>query len=405
VIDTRFVTIRGMKLTGLLSRNSEALPGVIGVARVDRRTRELLQRVGPGDIVVLDQLDLDRSTADALVKAEVAGVVNAAPSISGRFPNLGPEILLGAGIPLIDRVGGEVLRRIKDGSRVRLFDGAVYLGERKVAEGTEQTRESVADQMIEAKAGMSAQLEAFSANTIEFLRRERTLILDGVGVPEVRTRIRDRHVLVVAPGQGHVEDLRKLKKYITEHRPVLIGVDAGADTLRSAGYPPDIIVGDPHGIKAGTLKSGGEVVVPAQPDGHAPGVERIQDLGIGAVTFPAGGNSEDLALLLADTHEASLVVTVGFQATLREFLDHGRSGSNPSTFLTRLKLGTKLVDGKAVATLHRSRVSVGAIVLLVLAALVVVIAALLVSDVGDVYTDGIADVWDSFTSWVKGLFT
>jgi uncharacterized membrane-anchored protein len=284
-----------------------------------------------------------------------------------------------------------------------LLEGAVYVGERKVASGIEQTRESIADQMIEAKAGMSTQLEAFSANTIEFLRRERTLILDGVGVPEVRIPLRDRHVLVVASGNGHAEDLKKLKKYIAEHRPVLVGVDAGADTLRAQGYTPDIIVGDPQGIGTETLKCGGEVVVPAQPDGHAPGVERIQDLGIGAVTFPASGNSEDLALLLADAHEASLVVTVGFHATLREFLDQGRSGSNPSTFLTRLKLGAKLVDGRAVATLHRNRVSVGAVVLLALTAIAVVIAALLVSDVGSVYLDWFHSTWNSFASWVMGL--
>ncbi|WP_199434903.1 putative cytokinetic ring protein SteA [Qaidamihabitans albus] len=394
-----------MKLTGLLSRNKEALPGITGIARVDRRTRELLRRVGPGDVAVLDQIDLDRVTADALVQAGVAAVVNASPSISGRFPNLGPEILVSAGIPLLDRVGGEILHSVKDGGRVRVHEDAVYVGDRKVGTGNVQTPESVADQMIEAKAGMSTQLEAFSANTIEFLRRERTLILDGVGVPELRLPIRDRHVLVVAPGNGHADDLRRLKKYIAEHHPVLVGVDAGADTLCAHGYEPDIIVGDPYGIEADSLKSGGEVVVPAQPDGHAPGVERIQDLGIGAVTFPASGNSEDLALLLADAHDASLVVTVGFQATLQEFLDHGRSGSNPSTFLTRLKLGTKLVDGKAVATLHRSRVSIGAVVLLVLAAIVVVVAALLVSDVGDVYLDGARDAWQSFTSWVKGLFT
>jgi uncharacterized membrane-anchored protein len=393
-----------MKLTGLLTRHSENLPGITGVARVDRRTRELLRRISPGDVVVLDQLDLDRATADALVEAEVAAVVNASPSISGRFPNLGPEVVVGAGIPLIDGVGGDVLRRLKDGTKVRLHDGIIYVGERRIASGVEQTRESIADQMIEAKAGMSTQLEAFSANTIEFLRRERTLILDGVGVPEVRVPLRDRHVLVVAPGKGHAADLRALKKYIAEHRPVLVGVDGGADTLRELHYQPDIIVGDPSGIDPETLKSGAEVVVPAQPDGHAPGLTRIQDLGIGAVTFPASGNSEDLALLIADAHEASLVVTVGFQATLAEFLDHGRSGSNPSTFLTRLKLGTKLVDGKAVAALHRSRVSLGAVVLLVLAALVVVVVALLMSDVGSVYLDWIRDTWNSFTSWVKGLF-
>lgn len=394
-----------MKLTGLLARNTETLPGITGVARVDRRTRELLRRLSPGDVAVLDQLDLDRATADALVAAEVAAVLNASPSISGRFPNLGPEVLVGAGIPLVDGVGGDVLRRLKDGSKVRLHEGVLYLGERRVASGTVQTPESIADQMIEAKAGMSTQLEAFSANTIEFLRRERTLILDGVGVPEVSVPLRDRHVLVVAPGKGHKQDLKALKKYIGEHRPVLVGVDGGADTLRELRYTPDIIVGDPNGIEAETLKSGAEVVVPAQPDGHAPGVSRIQDLGIGAVTFPASGNSEDLALLIADTHEASLVVTVGFQATLAEFLDHGRSGSNPSTFLTRLKLGTKLVDGKAVATLHRSRVSVTAVVLLVVAALVVVVAALLMSDVGGFYLDWITHTWNSLVGWVKGLFT
>lgn len=393
-----------MKLNGLLSRSTEALPGVSGVARVDRNTQRLLRRIGPGEIAILDALDLDRVTAEALVRAEVAGVVNASPSISGRFPNLGPEILVGAGIPLIDGVGVELLRKVKDGSKVRLLDGVVYAGEKELGRGTAQTPDSVADQMIEAKAGMIAQLEAFSANTMEFLRAERTLILDGVGVPEVRVPIKGRHALVVAPGPGHAQDLKRLSKYIAEHNPVLIGVDAGGDTLRSQGFRPDIVVGDPNGIDAETLKRGREVVVPAQPDGHAPGVRRIQDLGIEAVTFPASGNTEDLALLLADTHGASLVVTVGFQATLTEFLDHGRAGSNPSTFITRLKLGSKIVDGRAVAELHRNRVSMGAILLLVGTALLVVVAAFLVSDVGDVYLDWFQRQWSSFITWVKGLF-
>src|ERR1700749_2371231 len=185
-----------MKLPGLLARTSRELPGVIGVARVDRRTGDLLRRVGPGDIVVFNQLDLDRRTADALVAADVGGVVNAAPSISGRFPNLGPEILVSAGIPLIDNVGSAALHDIKEGARLRLHEGRVFAGERELAGGTLQTAESVADQMIEAKAGMSAQLEAFSANTIEFLRRERTLILDGVGVPELYVSLKDKEVLV-----------------------------------------------------------------------------------------------------------------------------------------------------------------------------------------------------------------
>lgn len=394
-----------MKLSGLLSKSTETLPGVAGVARVDRRTGELLRRVGPGDIVVLDQLDLDRATAAALAAAGVAGVVNASVSISGRFPNLGPEILVGAEIPLVDDVGSDVLRHIKDGAKIRLHEGVVYTGDREIARGTEQTPDSVADQMIEAKAGMTAQLEAFSANTMEFLRAERTLILDGVGVPGLRAGMKDRHALVIAPGNDHAADLKRLKKYIAEHRPVLIGVDAGADTLRQQGYTPDVVVGDPNAVESVTLKHSGEIVIPAQLDGYAPGIDRIQDLGVGAVTFPSTGNAEDLALLLADSHEATLVVTVGFQATLAEFLDRGRSGSNPSTFLTRLKLGTKVVDGKAVAMLHRSRISVLAVVLLVVCALVAVAAALLVSDVGDVYLDWAAEQWRSLTTWIKGLVT
>jgi uncharacterized membrane-anchored protein len=394
-----------MKLTGLLARSNQARPGVTGIARVDRRTGDLLRRIGHGDIVILDQVDLDRATAEALVDAEVTGVVNASPSISGRVPNLGPEIVVGAGIVLIDGVGTEILRAVKEGSKVRLHEGGVYVGDKEIGRGTEQSVETIADLMIDAKAGMSAQLEAFSANTIEFLRRERTLILDGVGVPELNATIRGQQVLIVASGRDHEEDLRRLKRYITEHRPVLIGVDGGADTLHHLGYRPNVIVGDPDGLSTDTLRSGAEVVVPAHMDGHAPGLERVQDLGIGAVTFPASGNSEDLALLLADAHGATLVVTVGFQATLHEFLDRGRSGSNPSTFLTRLKLGSKVVDGKAVATLHRSRVSIGAVVLLVLAALIAVAVGVAVSGVGDAYLDWLVNTWHTFTNWVGGIFS
>ncbi|GAA1304415.1 putative cytokinetic ring protein SteA [Saccharothrix xinjiangensis] len=393
-----------MKLSGLLHRTNHELPGVTGVARVDRRAGDLLRRLERGDVAVLDLVDVDRRTAEALVAAGVVGVVNASSSISGRFPNLGPEVLVEAGVRLVDGVGTGVLREVRDGAKVRLHEGGVFVGDREVARGVEQTAESVADAVVEARAGMASQLEAFSADTIEFLRRERELLLDGVGVPDLVVPMRDRQVLVVAGGPRHAEELRKLRKYIREHRPVLIGVDAGADTLHRAGFKPDVIVGDPDGIGTEALRAGSEVVVPAQTDGHAPGLERIQDLGIGAVTFPADGNPEDLALLLAEAHGAALVVTVGVQAGLREFLDRGRSGSNPSTFLTRLKLGDKLVDGRAVAVLHRGRVSTGVVVLLVSAAVLAMVAALTVSGVGQAYLDVAADAIGSAVTWVRGLF-
>lgn len=193
---------------------------------------------------------------------------------------------MGAGITLVDGVGPEVLRIVKDGAKLRLHEGVLYAGTKELARGTEQTADSVADSMIEARSGLSAQLEAFSANTIEFLRHERALVLDGVGVPEVDVAIKGRQVLVVAAGYDHTADLAALDRFIREYRPVLIGVEAGADALREAGHRPDLVVGDPNEVAASVLTCGAQVVIPAQPDGHAPGLERIQDLGVGAVTFP-----------------------------------------------------------------------------------------------------------------------
>lgn len=388
----------------LLSRQSRALPGVTGVARVSRRSDALLGRVGPKDIVIIDHRDLDRATADALVRAGVTGVVNAADSISGRYPNLGPEILLASGVLLIDGVGDEIFGKVKDGAKIRLDGSAVYAGENLLAEGVEQTTESVADQMIEAKTGMSSQLEAFAANAIEYMKRERTLLLDGVGIPDLHTPLKGKQVLMVAASADTRAQLKSLKKYIADHQPVLVGVDGGADALRTAGYTPDLIIGNPESIDSQTLRCGAEVVVPAHVDGHAPGLQRLQDLGVGAVTFPGSGTTEDLALLLADCHEATLIVTVGIRATLTDLLDRGRGGATASTFLVRMRVSNKIVEAPAVATLYRSRISWWVVLFLVLAAAVAMTAALMVADVGGVYADLLRQWWDNLVTWVRGLF-
>jgi uncharacterized membrane-anchored protein len=393
-----------MKLSGLLHRSRTELPGLSGVARVDRRTDGLLRRLKPGEIAVIDHVDLDRTTADALVAAKVAGVVNAAPSISGRFPNLGPEVLVGAGIVLVDGVGAEALREIKDGSRIRIHEGVVYAGELRLAEGVEQDADSVADAMVEAKSGLTHQLEAFAANTIEFMRRERSMLLDGAGVPDVEVDLAGRQVLVVAAGYDHAAELARLAHFIREYRPVLVGVGAGADALLQAGHRPQLIVGDPNEISSEALTSGADVVVPAFADGHAPGLARVQDLGAGAVTFPSSANPEDLALLIAAHNGASLVVTVGLSASMAEFLDRGRSGSIASTFLTRLQLGGLLVDGQVIASLYRSRISIGAILLMVGAALVAAVAALLVSDAGEAVLAWLTQSWLGLVEQIRSWF-
>jgi uncharacterized membrane-anchored protein len=383
---------------------SETEPGVAGTVRVDRRTKNLTKRLRPGDIAVIDHLDVDRVSADSLVACKVGAVINVARSTSGRYPNLGPGILVSAGIPLIDGVGKAVLGEVKEGVQGRIEGNQLIVEGRVVAEGVRQDEDGVAAAMAEARTGLSAQLEAFAANTMEYMKRERALLLDGVGVPDVATEIDGRHVLVVVRGYDYKEDLQALRPYIRDYRPVLIGVDGGADALKEAGYQPDMIIGDMDSVSDAVLRCGAEVVVHAYADGRAPGLKRVLDLGVDAITFPAAATSEDIAMLLADEKGASLIVAVGTHATLVEFLDKGRGGM-ASTFLTRLRLGGKLVDAKGVSRLYRSRISTPVLVLLVLAALASILAALAVSTAGRIYFDLLVDQWDSFVFWLESLFS
>jgi len=378
-----------------LRRTRSADPGVIGgVARLDRRTKRLVGRLRPGDIAVIDHVDLDRVAADSLVASGVAAVLNAKPSVSGRYPNLGPEVLINAGIPLVDDLGEDLFDRLREGDVVRVDADTIFLADEAIAKGCRQDAESVAGAMSDAREGLSVQLEAFAANTMEYLKQERDLLLDGIGVPEVTTEIAGRHCLIVVRGYDYKADLDVLRPYIREFKPVLIGVDGGADALVEAGYTPDMIVGDMDSVSDDALRCGAEIVVHAYPDGRAPRLTRVQRLGVEAVTFPAAATSEDIALLLADEKGASLLVAVGTHATLIEFLDKGRGGM-ASTFLTRLKLGGKLVDAKGVSRLYRQSLSGSSLVLLVCSAIAAMTAAVAVTTLGRAYLGVLAEWWDN----------
>ncbi|MFC4017045.1 putative cytokinetic ring protein SteA [Micromonospora sp. GCM10011542] len=383
-------------------RNTE--PGrVLGTARLDRRTKRLVGRLRPGDIAIIDHVDLDRVAADSLVAVGVAAVLNAKPSVSGRYPNLGPEVLVAAGIPLLDDLGEGVFEQIREGDSVRIEGNTVFVGEEPVAHGNLQDAETVAKAMADAREGLSVQLEAFAANTMDYLRQERDLLLDGVGVPEIQTQMQGRHCLIVVRGYDYKADLDVLRPYIREFKPVLIGVDGGADALVEAGYTPDMIIGDMDSVTDDVLRCGAEVIVHAYPDGRAPGLPRVNGLGVPAVTFPAAATSEDLAMLLADEKGASLLVAVGTHATLVEFLDKGRGGM-ASTFLTRLKVGGKLVDAKGVSRLYRQSISGSSLLLLVLSAIAAMASAVAVSTVGKAYLGVVAEWWDNFVFQLYRLF-
>ncbi|GAA2709832.1 putative cytokinetic ring protein SteA [Actinoplanes palleronii] len=383
-------------------RTSE--PGrVSGVARLDRRTKRLTGRLRPGEIAVIDHVDLDRVAADSLVASGVIAVLNAKPSISGRYPNLGPEVLIQGGVALLDNLGEEVFAGLREGQVISIEGDQVLLDGKPVATGIRQDAETVAASMAEAREGLSVQLEAFAANTMDYLKQERDLLLDGVGVPDVETRIAGRHVLIVVRGYDYKEDLDVLRPYIREYKPVLIGVDGGADALVENGYTPDMIIGDMDSVTDDVLRCGAEVVVHAYPDGRAPGLERVSNLGVDALTFPAAATSEDLAMLLADEKGASLIVAVGTHANLVEFLDKGRGGM-ASTFLTRLKVGGKLVDAKGVSRLYRQNISGSALLLLVLSAMAAMASAVAVSTVGKAYLTVVSEWWDNLVFQLGNLF-
>jgi len=377
--------------------------GRSGTARVDRRTKNLTKRLQPGEIAVIDHMDIDKVSADALAACRPLAVVNAAPSISGRYPNLGPEILVAAGIPLVDDAGPEVMTAIREGDVVRIVESEIWVGETLVARGQLHDAETVAKAMESARSGLALQLESFAANTMEYLKRERELLLDGVGVPDVRTPLEGRQVLIVVRGYHYKEDLATLRPYIRESRPVMIGVDGGADAILEAGYVPDMIVGDMDSVSDRALTCGAEIVVHAYRDGRAPGLDRVQALGVHPVVFPATGTSEDVAMLLADDKGASVIVAVGSHFTLVEFLDKGRAGM-ASTLLTRMRIGGKLVDAKGVSRLYRQRISNRQLGVLMLAGLFALAVALAATPGGQAFYSLIGARLDDVVSWVRSWF-
>ena len=379
------------------------LPGVTGVARVDRRTKDLTKRLRPGEIAIIDHEDLDRVSVEALIAQQAAAVVNAAPSITGRYPNLGPERLLQAGIPLVDGAGPDLLGKVAEGMTVRLEGETLYAGGQVLAKGMLQTAESVAAAMIEARAGLAEQVTAFVVNTLEYVQRDLDMLLESVGVLDLRTRLEGRHVLVVARGYHYREDLTALRSYIREFKPVKIGVDGGADALLEAGYRPDIIIGDMDSVSDTVLGCGAEIVVHAYPDGRAPGLARVRRLGLECALCPAAGTSEDIALLIADARAATVIVAVGTRFSLEEFLDKGRPGMG-STFLTRLRVGGKLVDAKGVSRLYRPRVSGWALTALVAAACAAVLTMVLFTPAGQIIVRFLSTQWDLMRYWLTGLF-
>jgi uncharacterized membrane-anchored protein len=368
----------------------------LGVARVDRRTKDLAKRIGRGEIAVIDHRDIDRVAGESLVAANVAAVVNANASISGRYPNGGPIRIVQAGIPLLDDVGPDVMERVHEGDVVEVRDGALWRGGEKIVTGEMLSADDIEARMEAARQLIGVELRHFAENTLQYMQKEAELTFEPLELPPLDVEIRGRHALVVVRGHDYKHDLRTLRPYIREYRPVLIAVDGGADALLDFGLRPDIIIGDFDSLSDRAWECGAQLLHHVHPDGRAPGRENLLERGAKYEEFVAEGMSEDVAMLLAYEAGATLIVAVGTHATMVEFLDKGRRGM-ASTFLTRLRLGPVLVDAKGVSRLYEGRLRRRDMLFLVGAALTAMIVMAIASESLKTFLDG-------FRLWFEQLW-
>ena len=353
---------------------------IVGVARVDRKTKRLVGRLEPGDVAVIHHADIDRVAAETLVDAAPVAVINAAPSTTGRYPNLGPLLLCQAGIALVDDVGGEVMDRIVEGTKVTVDGDRVLVEGDVVATGVRQDLDKVDAAIESARLNMAPELERFAQNTVTYMRQELELLTGDLEVPDTRVPLKDRHVLIVVRGIDYKEDLRLLRQsgYLNEVKPVLVGVDGGADALLEIGEKPDLIIGDFDSVSESALRCGAELMVHGFTDGRAPGAKRLDDLDLPYRVFSAPGTSEDIAMLLAYEQGAELIVAVGTHNSMVEFLDKGRAGM-ASTFLVRMRIGSALVDAKGVSRLYQHSVRRRDLLMMVGAGLATLVVVVLLS--------------------------
>lgn len=342
---------------------------ITGTIKMDKRTKNLVKRLNPGEIAIIDHRDIDEVAAESLVEKKVLAVINADKSISGRYPNMGPSILCEAGIPIIDDVGKDIFVLLKENDKITIIDNEIYKDGVFIKSGKLLTKDVINYKLQESRENIGVELDKFIENTLEYAKKEKYFILGGVELPNIKTRFKNRHALVVVRGKDYKEDLFTIKQYINDVKPILIGVDGGADALLEFGLIPDIVIGDMDSVSDEALKKAREIVVHAYPDGRAPGLERVTALGLKAEIFKAPGTSEDIAMLLAFEKGADLIVAVGTHSSMIDFLEKGRKGMS-STFLVRLKVGEKLIDAKGVNKLYRETFKISYIFSIILAALI-----------------------------------
>jgi uncharacterized membrane-anchored protein len=383
------------RLPALLGRRggtrSSSVP-IVGTARLGARTKHLVKRLHPGEIAVIDHVNVDRIAAEELIACGVAGVINASPSSDGKYPNAGPLMLARAGIRLIDAPDADVFDLLRDGQQLTLEnDGAVMVGEEEAFRGRVLDVSGLEQQLAAQRARIDEVLAEFAENTVEHVRQETDILTGAIDFPPSRISFRDRHVLIVVRGERHRRDLKALRSYIRNVRPLIVAVDGGADGVLEAGLKPDMILGDMDSASDAALACGAELVVHAYPDGRAPGQERLQEMGLEHKLVPAAGTSEDVAMLMAHEKGADLIVSVGAHFNLIEFLDRKRGGMS-STFLTRLRIGEKLVDAKGVSRLYRPSSTLMPVIFFVVAFLVLVTILIITSP-------ALNDVFELF--WLK----
>ncbi len=324
----------------------------------DNKTKQLLTRIKQNQIAVINHTDLDQIAADGLIEKKVKAIINFSNTLTGKYPTVGLKKVLKAKIPVFDVIEKhKAFHELVDGYDVLIDRNKFTIHFMLQNDKTvtipmkEWTLEKWEKKNEEAMHNVGYELNRFIDNTLEFAKKEKEFVLKRMDIPPLKTNIHGKHVVVVVRGNNYRKDLFAIRSYIEDYRPILIGVDGGADALLEDGLTPHIIIGDMDSVSDKALRSGAEIIVHAYPDGKAPGLPRVEGIGLQANIIPSLGTSEDVAMLLAYEEGAEIIVALGAHSNMVDFLEKGRKGM-ASTVLVRMKIGTKLVDAKGVSKLY-----------------------------------------------------
>jgi len=324
------------------------MKSIKGIACKDKLTKHLIQRINKNQIAILKHKAIDLVAAQDLKYKKVKAIINCEPSID-RDCNLdGIKYLIDNNIRIFDVMEESFFETVQEGDVVSLYNNCIYVNNRFCAYYKEIKASDIESYNMEKNTNSMEKNRQFILNTMNYMNFELHYFTNPIELPSLSTNIKDREVLIVSRGRNYREDLKSIKKFILNKKPVIISVDGGADAVTDMGLRSNIIIGDMDSVSDNSLINCDEIIVHSYSNGYAPGLTRIKSKGLRYKLIKIKGTSEDAALFLAKLKGASTIYLIGGHNCLHEFAEKNRAGMG-STVLLRLLFGHSIIDLKGIS--------------------------------------------------------